>query len=163
MLVTQRDEVDTQQCRFVLRPNCSLSWRATLGIYAWIAAVSLGVAGLCALNGAWPVLPFAVLELIALGVALYISCLRANRCEVISVGSRTVAVEKGHYRPEQRWDFPRGWVRVALQRSPLRLHPSRLALSAHGWEVELGSFLNEGERLNLAGELRRALAGDEPA
>lgn len=163
MFITQWDEVDNRQCRFVLRPNCSLSWRATMWIYGWIALVSLIVAVLCALSGAWPVLPFAVLELIALGVALYITCLRTNRCEVISVGPQTVAVEKGHYQPEQRWDFPRSWVQVALTRSRARFHPSRLALSAYGREVELGSFLNDGERESLAGELRRALAGATPA
>ncbi len=145
-------------CRYVIRPNRSLSWRGTVVFFWSIFVVCMGIALSFAFAGLWMVLPFAGLELLALGVCLYLTCLRSSRCEVISVDRDTVKIESGRRRAERCNEFGRGWVQVRLQTSPYRWYPSRLILGSHGREVEVGAFLSETERTDLARELGRVIS-----
>lgn len=145
-------------CRFVLRPNRSLSWRGTVIFFSSVFAVYLAITLPLAAMGLWLVLPFAGLELLVLGICLYITSQKSSQCEVISVGGETIKIESGRRRPERCSEFDRHWARVELVRSPLRWHPSRLTIRSHGRQVEVGSFLSETEREDLARELRRAIA-----
>ena len=63
----------------MIRPNCSLPWRGTVRFYLGIVIVSLGIAAAFAMKGIWLILPFAGLEMVALGAALYIVA-RDGRC-----------------------------------------------------------------------------------
>jgi uncharacterized membrane protein len=141
----------------VIRPNRSLSWRAALRVYIVIAACCMGIATVYALNGFWPVLPFAGLEVLALGAAFYITLHRSGVQEVVHVGDELVTVDKGRDVPQEHWECPRVWAQVRLEPSPHRLHPSRLAILFQGRRVEIGGFLNEAERCALAEELAQAI------
>jgi uncharacterized membrane protein len=141
----------------VIRPNRSLSLRQVIQVYAVIAVCCLGIAVLYTLHGYWPVLPFAGLEMLLLGVAFYITLLRSGVREVISVGREVVKVEKGREKPQQSWECPRAWAQVRLQRSHIAWYPSRLAILFQGKQVEIGRFLNEVERQELAYELQQAI------
>ncbi len=55
----------------VAKPNQSATWRTNLWVLGMIAVPSLGAAIGFTLLGAWPILPFAGAELLALGFALY--------------------------------------------------------------------------------------------
>ncbi len=57
-----------RDCHWVIRPNQSLSWRRALQAYAVIALTCLGIGITFALHGFWPVLPFAGLEVVVLGI-----------------------------------------------------------------------------------------------
>ena len=143
--------------RFVVQPNQSLTWREMKIFYGCIVAVSLTIAVGFSFAGLWPVLPFAGAELALLGACLYVCARRGCACEVISVRDDNVEIEKGRDRPEQRWCFARSWAQVRLLRPGERRYPSRLVIRSHGHEVELGGFLNEGERRQLAADLQRVL------
>lgn len=156
-MVSATFETDSR-CRFVIRPNRSLTWRQLQVFYLGIVGVSMGIAIWFAVLGLWPVLPFAGAELLLLGGALYANALRGARSEVISVGERAVEVEKGRHQPEEHWEFPRAWTRVRLLLPGVRWYPSRLVIGSHGRHVELGDFLNEEERRHLAEYLGRAIA-----
>jgi uncharacterized membrane protein len=77
-----------------------------------------------------------------------------------------VTVEKGRDRgrrperggPEQRVEFARGWVRVELSRGAERWYPRRLWIGASGRRVEIGAFLIEEEKAELAAELHKLLS-----
>ena len=147
----------------VLRPNLSLSWRQAKVFLVVVALVLVGLASGFAVIGLWPVLPLAGAEWLALAVAFYLVQRRGHRMEVVSVTGGRVAVEKGSGPSRAaRWEFPRGWVRVRLQRPRVRGHPSRLVLTMHGEEVALGDFLAEDERRQAAELLRRTLARPFP-
>ena len=150
------------ELRYILRPNLSLSWSAAKICFATIAAVTLTVALVFTTLGLWPVLPFAGLELAILGYCFYRCAGNAQHCEVITVGRDTVKVEKGRRKPDSCWALPRAWAVVGMQRPAIRGYPSRLFLRSHGRRVELGRFLNEDERRDLAHELSRTL-GRAPA
>ena len=148
----------------ILRPNLSLSWRQAKVFLVVVALVLVSLASGFAAAGLWPVLPLAGAEWLALATALYLVQRRGHRTEVVSVRGGRVAVEKGSGPSRAaRWDFPRGWVRVRLQRPRFRGHPSRLVLTMHGEEVALGDFLAEDERRQAAELLRRTLVRPSPA
>ena len=157
---------DAGMHRITIRPNCSLSWRQSMLFLGTIAVPLLVVSVVLAIKGYWLVLPFAGLELAALFAALYIAAHAACRCEVISIDEEAVTVEKGRDRghgpepvgPEQRTRFTRAWARVELAPGTERRHPHRLWISASGKRVEIGGFLADGEKAELAAELHRLLA-----
>jgi uncharacterized membrane protein len=146
-----------QDCHWVIRPNQSLSWRETVWVYSAIALCCFGIGIVFALHGFWAVLPFAGLEIAVLGIAFYVCLARSQIREVVSVNADVVTVEKGRHRPQQHWECPRAWARVSLQRSPIAWYPSRLAIAFQGRQVEIGKFLNEQERCELADELEHTI------
>jgi uncharacterized membrane protein len=148
-------------CRFVIRPNRSLSWPQTKLVCFSLASVCLVVAILFTAAGFWPVLPFAGAEVVALVVAFYL-CARSGRTiEVVYVKKDRVAVEKGSAGSRRICEFKRPWARVALQPARIARHPSRLLVGSHGKQVQLGAFLTEDERSRLAGELERVISSEK--
>jgi uncharacterized membrane protein len=147
--------------RIVSRPNRSLTQRQLQRVFLGIAAVCLGVASAFAAVGMWPVLPFAGAEVIVVGIGFYLSARSGLETEVVSVEGDKVAVEKGRRHLSRRWETQRAWAQIRLLRPTIRWYPSRLVLRSHGKVVELGGFLNEPERQQLAAQLQRAIRGDE--
>ena len=147
---------DNGRC-FVLAPNIAPDWGQTMRIFVGISAVCLGVALVCTWMGFWPVLPFAGIELTALGIALYVSARRALDREVIHVSGDRVRVEKGRGRVEQHWELDRAWTEVVLRQLPRRWEETQLVLRSRGREVILGGFLEPEERRSLARELSRCI------
>jgi uncharacterized membrane protein len=149
-------------CRFVLRPNCSASWREIKIFIAVIGSVCLGVATGFAIVGFWPVLPFAGAEMALLTGALWFTHDRARETEVVEIREDEIAVEKGRREPERRWKLQRAWARVSLDPPRAKHHPSHLFIGSHGRRIALGRFLTEDERQGLARDLRSVLAGRKP-
>ena len=144
--------------RIVIRPNRSLTRRQLQLVFLVIAVICLSIASAFAVLGMWPVLPFAGAEVIAVGIGFYLSAAGGKETEVVSVNSDEVAVEKGHSQLTERWVLQRAWAQIRLLPPRIRWYPTRLVIRSHGREVELGGFLNEEERRQLAGELRDAIA-----
>lgn len=146
--------------RIVVRPNRSMSWHDVQLVYVAMVAAGLMIATGLALAGAWLVFPFAGLELVAVGACFYRSAQRCAEREVISIDDGLIAVERGRYRPMQRFELPRQWAQVGLQQGAVRGYPCRVLIRAHGRAVEVGSRLAESERRLLARRLRRCLGAD---
>ncbi len=158
--VTSADQDhDKPDIRFVIRPNCSLSWNGALVFFAGMFTVSMTIAIVFAFMGAWMVLPFAGLEMLVLWIGLYLCAKRTRECEVVAVHHDRVEVQKGRVTPRQTFCFQRAWARVALYH-PGSWYPSRLSIRAHGRDVVIGGCLNDDERRLLAKELTRALCAD---
>ena len=146
-----------EQCRFVLRPNRSMSWRGSLVFFGSLFLLSSFVAVSLMALGFWMVLPFAGLEMLAVGIGLYVVACRCYECEVISIDGSAILIEKGRGYPRQRWALGRVWARVVLERCPKQWYPSRLLIRSQGQVIEVGRFLHEEERQRLATELNRSL------
>ena len=149
--------VNRDQSRFEIRPNRSLDWRATKVFYLALVCVSMGIAGGFAAMGFWPILPFAGAELLAVGGAFYVCALSGRQREVVLIDDRTVAVQTGTTSLKCTWKFARAWTKVILSVPTVGWYPSKLLLRSHGSEIEVGEFLNERERRQLAGDLRRVI------
>lgn len=126
--------------------------------FAGMCAVSFGIAAGFALIGAWLILPFAGLEMVVLGVGLYLGACRSAACEVVSIHDDVVEIQKGRRAPVQVCRFQRAWARVNMWRPVGGWLPSRLTIRSQGREVEIGADLNEDERESLARDLRRVIS-----
>lgn len=164
--------LDTTSTRLVIGPNASMSavlaWRA----FALVACVALLIAGLLTVLGYWPVLPFAGLESLALGAALWFSLRRNRYREILYFEGPLLRVEFGLLGSgvQSTVELRRDWVRVSLEHGPYRNSPTRLWLSCSGQRVELARCVAEDERERLAtriggltGAAWRAAAGADQA
>lgn len=145
--------------RLELVPNCSLTPSAALVFFGALCGTSLTIALFLALQGYWPVLPFAGLELALLGWALRASLQRRHWTQVITVTANEVRVDTRLRGQAAEAVFPRPWARVTL-RTSRSWHPSRLLIESSGRACEVGAFLTEEERRALHARLKVLVAGN---
>jgi uncharacterized membrane protein len=143
--------------RIEIAPNCSLTVPGALWFFAATCVLSFTIAGILALLGFWPILPFAGLEMALLAWALKASLARRWQRQTITVSDSEVLVESLVGPHCVRVVFPRHWAQVKLRCSASRLYPSRLVIESHGRQCEVGSFLTEEERRGLAARLNRQI------
>jgi uncharacterized membrane protein len=136
----------------VARRNNSLSSTGRLLAFASIFVVSIGIAAAFAAFGAWLILPFAGLEMIVLFVAFQYMERHAADYERIEVEGDTVKVEWVSAGNARNREFNRHWAQVVANGDG-----SRLALRSHGRELEIGRYMSDEQRLELARALRRRL------
>jgi uncharacterized membrane protein len=150
------DPVDT---RLVVGPNASMSVRQAIGLMCWMSTVSLAIGGFFAWKGFWPILPFAGLELVALGAALVVSLRRNRYREVVDFDGEAIRIEVGELGRGAglKVRLTRTSTRVLLERGPYRNSPNRLLLSCRGQTLELGRCLTDEERIRLAARMRELI------
>ena len=140
--------------RFVLSPNCSISWHELLLFYLFTCVVILAIGVFFTLQGMWLVLPFSGLEMAALGYGLYLTSRKVYRREVITLDRRLTRIEKGVQRISESWEFDTPWVRLVDEKTGVEGRRRRLALGSHGNYVEVGEFLDNSEKERLAFQLK---------
>jgi len=150
-------EQDSDGCRFTVRPNCALSWRATKYLVLFFACCFGAVGVFFASIGAWLVLPFAGLELVVLAGGFYFSALAGHAREVIEIQGPVLRVMRGRRRLDEVASFPANWTQVLLRRDPRGWYPSRLLLRCHARRLEIAAMIVEAEREELATALERSL------
>jgi uncharacterized membrane protein len=141
-----------------LVPHCSLSVRGAYVFFGSVCFATFAVAGLATALGYWPVLPFAGAEMLLLAWALKTNMARRFQRESIVISETEVSIEDDGATP-RRLVFPRHWARVKIRRPKSPLHRGQLVIESHGRAREVGKFLTEEERRQLAAELR-LLIGD---
>jgi uncharacterized membrane protein len=109
-------------------------------------------------KGLWPILPFWGLEMVVLGVALYLSLKRRHYRQEVLVTDCEIRIITVSPAGQEKQEFSRHWAKVRLRRPRTNLYPSRLTIESHGRAFEVGSFLTEEERRSLATRLS-ALVG----
>ncbi len=144
--------------RFMIRPNCSLSWRETMQFYLGMVIVSFTIAIAFAMKGMWLILPFAGLEMLVLGIALYLVARRSRRWQLLNIHEDCVDIVEGVDQSEFHSTYQRTWVQVRLETAAVKGHPPRLLLRSHGRCTEIGEYLTVDEKQQLAQQLREALA-----
>ena len=145
--------VQGQNIHWFLKRNCSVT-PAQLGwLYASLCVVSLSIAGFFWQQGATLVLPFAWLELAAVGAAFVVYGRHATDGERISLEGGQLVVELENAGRLERAEFPRQWVRV----EPLADARSLIEVSGRGKSVSVGRFVRPELRPALAREIREAL------
>lgn len=128
-----------------------------LAFFFGVCVVAVAVAVRFVLLGAWVVLPFALVELIGLGVAFFLMSRRARYSETIDVNEDTLFVIRRDWRSQHEWRFQPYWVQVILRLDANNWYPSRLFLRSHGQSIEIGTCLTDEERAELSAGLRRRL------
>jgi len=141
----------------ISRRNDSLDHRRRWSVFALLASVSLIVALSFAVVGAWPVLPYSVLELACLAAAFAIIERRARDWERLTVAGDRVIVETAVGARRQTREFNRRWLQVEVQERGFA-HEPRLTLRFAGEAMEFGAALSLGRRVEVAKALRRLTA-----
>ena len=137
----------------ITRPNCSLSETGRLLFFCVMLLLSLIIAVGFALVGAWLVFPFAGLEVLALGWALYYISCHTNDYECIVISGDSMTVEVRNHKIVHRAEFQRYWVQTVVL--PVSgLGKCRVWVRAHGQEMELGRFVDDEGRMALARQIR---------
>ncbi len=145
-------------CQFILQPNGSLTATGARRFLLLIGSMTIAIALPFALHGFWPVLAIAVLEIGALGWALYLSMRASGHREAIIVDGDTIRIESLDASGSHCVEFTRHWARVTL-RAVVATKRSRLYIESHGRGCEVGRFLTEEERQVFARQLSKLIGG----
>jgi len=140
---------------FELHAHRSLTPVAARRFILIVAIGTFAVASFFAAYGFWPVLVFALLEVLGVMWALRVSMRTGAVAETITITREDVRVSHRENGVETGAVFPRHWARVTLHAPLAALHPSRLVLESHGRACEVGRFLTEEERRGLAVRLKQ--------
>lgn len=145
--------------RLVIGPNASMTAQMAWAVIGVMSAVSLGIAVMFAAQGFWPILPFAGLELAALGLALKVSLQRNRYREVIVFDGNRIRIECGMTGEGARLavDWARSSTRVLLEHGIHRNDPTALSLTNGSRRLTLGRCLTDEDREQLAGRLRELI------
>ena len=142
--------------KITVMPNNSLSVKNTIRLVMGLAIMSMLVGVGFALAGAWMVLPFAGLEIIAIVYAFYIIHLHSADFESITISDDDVIVEKNGYKTSSIAKFQRYWAIVSVRKQ--NDGKKALFIGSHGKEVEFGKrFINDEQRILLASQLKQKL------
>ncbi len=142
--------------RAILHPHRSLSQRGFLILLGFIGIVSL-VSGIAfTMLGAWPVLGFYGLDVLALYVAFKINYRSGKAYELVELSPDILKITQVHASGKSRsFDFNPYWVKVLVNEWPDG--SADLKLASHGSEFEFARFLNPDEKKDFARALRDAL------
>jgi uncharacterized membrane protein len=148
-------DVNHTGVQWLLKRNCSVTPTQLLGLFMSLSVVSLGIATFFWFQGATLVMPFAWLELMAVGAAFIVYARHAQDGEKISLQGGQLVVELEIAGRLQRAEFNREWVRVEPQDGD----GSLIVVSGQGRTVRVGRHVRRELRPTLAREIRYALRG----
>jgi uncharacterized membrane protein len=138
---------------WLLKRNCSITPRQLFGVYLSLCALSLVIALSFTWAGASPVLAFAGVELVLVGLALLVYARHATDHERITLAGEALSVEHQHGPQTARTEFRAAWVRV----EPLSSDRSLIEVAGDGHTACVGRYVRAELRQPLAQELRAAL------
>lgn len=160
------EQGDTEHCAggsagafvFQSRPNLSLTRPQERIVFWSLAVLCFATASGFALLGYWLILPFAGLEMGLLAWALADMRRREGDYESLVIEGDVVVLEWHAGSRGERREMNRHWARVTCDcRMPGR--DCRLSVSSHGRATEVGQYLSDEARLQLAAALRSRLQG----
>ena len=151
------EQLDDNARVIIVKPNKSASWRTNLYALIAISIPSLGAAIGFALLGAWPILPFAGAELMALAGALYYVSWNLEYRQVVTVSEQFIRVEKGYFVPKRTWLWARSETAVNVISPKNKWEGPQLWLHNRESRTAIGEFLNKDESEDLLKRLRAEL------
>lgn len=138
---------------WVLKRNCSLTPYQLACAYAVLCLGSFVIAAICAFHGAWYVVIFAALEMATVALAFLYYARHATDHEHIVLGEECLLVECVQAGRIHQTRLEPYWTRIAL---PNRTH-TLIGLEAKGVKTDVGRFVTEAKRRQVARELQDGL------
>ena len=148
-----RADVGDGSVHWLLRRNCSMTPSQLISFYLSLSAWSLAIAGAFWWRGATLVLPFAGIEIVAVGIALYVYARHAADRERMTLEPGRLTVECTIGMRTDQVAFAPGWVRI----EPEHGDRSLIEISGQGQRISVGRFVRPELRRALADELRASL------
>lgn len=142
-----------QDYEFVSRPNRSLSPLQQRLVFWSLAIPCMGIAGFFAALGYWLMLPFAGIEVGVLAWAFENLREHDRDYESVSISGDCLRIEGHELGKTWHRELNVHWTRVdcICERGE---NLCRLSVRSHGETIELGRYLNDQGRMELAATLR---------
>lgn len=147
---------DNNQHLIVMQPNRSMSWQQNKRLLLFMAAIALAIGIGFASIGAWMIFPFAGLEVMLVAAAMYYVSWKLNFRQELTVGAKTLQLQKGVYFPKYEWQWQRAEVDVVQTPSRHPLDAPVVEIWQQGKGIEVGEFLNSDDKKTLLKLLREA-------
>jgi uncharacterized membrane protein len=141
------------QQEWLLKRNCSLTPRQTGFAYGLLCLFTVAVAALFAARGHWFVPCFSLLELGGLAFALLHYARHATDAEYIALRDAHLVIDKTEAGRSATIRIDAHWARVRVPTRPREL----IAIEARGQRVEVGRFVCEQVRVQVARQLQSQL------
>ena len=148
-MVKVESNIEENIHRILLRPNQSTSWKTSLLFVSVIAFTCLAIGIGFAFAGATMILPFAGLEVLFVGVCVYLVMKKTYKQEVITLTKEKLKIEKGAGKIDQVWEYFRMWSYVSVEKPEHPWYPAHIVIRSKGERVPIGDFLNEEEKEDL--------------
>jgi uncharacterized membrane protein len=141
----------------LLTPHRSLNRTGFLVLMAFLSMVSFAAGLAFLLMGAWPVLGFFCLDVLAIYWAFRVNFLRARATEQISVTPSELRVRRVSHRGHVvEWVLNPLWVQLD-QKTHAEFGIEKLYLVFKGRRISIASFLGSDEKASFAKALLAAL------
>jgi uncharacterized membrane protein len=140
----------------ITRFNRSLSPAGRRVFLALIFSNIVVIAAPFALAGAWLVLPFAGLEMVALAVAFWLVAQRDGDYERLTISGHIVCFEACQRGAIKRFECNVAWAQL-VRRVERGGQSCRLMLRSHGTQVDIGRLMDDEQRLKWSQELATRL------
>ena len=139
-----------------LRPYRSLGPVGFFLLMLIIVSVSF-IAGLFFVSkGAWPVMGFFGLDVLAIYLAFKFNYRSGKIAEFLQLTNNELIITRVEPSGKtNKWNFHPSWIKVQIKEYSNQ--NNRLILSSHGNAIQIGSFLSSSERREIANELKNAL------
>jgi uncharacterized membrane protein len=141
----------------LLTPHRSLNRTGFLVLMSFVCVISFIAGMVFLMMGAWPVLGFFGVDVLAIWWAFRINNRTARACEEITVTPSELRVRRTSHRGHVvEWVLNPLWVRLDQKTDP-EFGIERLYLVSSGRRVSIGSFLGPDEKASFAKALLAAL------
>jgi uncharacterized membrane protein len=141
-----------------ITPHRSLGRRGFAAIMIGFALLNVAISVPFYLMGAWPVLGFLGLDVLALWIAFRVSFAQARACEQVALSYVELMVRKVSHRGAAReWRFNPRWVRLETETDE-DFGMTRLALAQRAERLDVAGALSPPERAEFADAFGKALA-----
>ena len=151
MLISETDVYNYYRVTF--KPNSALTPAGKQKVVVLLTIIPCLVGLGFAVIGAWLILPFVGLEIVALGYAFYYINSHENDYESITIEGDSLVVQRSIAQQISQQVINPYWVKVVRHELPNgELH---LYLQSHGKQIEVGRYLTTKQRELLAKQLQQ--------
>jgi uncharacterized membrane protein len=147
-------EAQSQQQTWLFKRNCALSPRQLAMWFGGLSLMSLSIATGFVAYGAWFVLIFACIEVIALGVAFVVYAKHAADYDRVIFSPSSVRVEKSEGGKVKQFHLEPSWLKVEYDGKSR----SHVVLVSGVQRVTVGRFVPDSRLLELTKALRVSAA-----
>ena len=139
--------------QWLFKKNCSFTPKQVGIFYLAQSTLSLIVASFFLYQGVWLILPFTLLELAVLAIALLIYARHATDYEKIDIRQGELLVETSNAGKVMQFVFNPSWVRVDSVLNSQKL----ISINYQGQVLEVGRFIHVSLRKNFLVEFAQDL------
>ena len=128
---------------WILKKNCTLSPKQFGAAILFVGGLSLIIATMWALQGVWAILPFALLECLALTVAFFVYSRHATDFEKIVLTTKEIHVEREIGGMSKITSIPRTWARARFKKNE---DGGLIFFNSGSTELKVGQFVSIKKR-----------------